>query len=101
MSSENPSLIIKAITIIKPNSLPDTYINQQGGRSPSIRMKRRTAKVPNISIKSDPPFGILKMDEKKHIDSIIINQYKFKPQCLIKITSNTDEVCKNPTSISP
>lgn len=73
MSSGNPSLVIKD-TIIKPNSLPNTSINQQGGRAPSIRMKRRTAKVPNIPIKSDPPFGILKNGRKK-----TYRQYYNKP----------------------
>ena len=71
MSNGNPELVIKE-TIIKPNSLPKTY--EQGGRNLSIRMKRRTAKVPNVSIKSDPPYGILKNGRKK-----TYRQYYNKP----------------------
>ena len=83
ISTENQALVIKE-TIIKPNSLPKKSISQHGGRNPSIRMKRRTSKVANVAIKSDPPFGILKNGRKK-----TYRQYYNKP-VQIQTTSTTD-----------
>ena len=83
VTSTIPSLQIKE-TIIKPNNLPSKELeNQQGSRNPSIRMKRHTVKAPNIAIKSDPPFGILKNGRKK-----TYRQYYNKP---VQINSKSNE----------
>ena len=91
----NPSLVIKE-TIVKPNSLPQqTSINQQGGSKPSIRMKRHTAKMPNVAIKSDPPYGVLKNGRKK-----TYRQYYNKPVQIQSVEhgeSSQSELLPSPT----
>ena len=97
-SGGNPTLVIKDI-IVKPNSLPQTSINQHGGHSPSIRMKRRTTNVPNIAIKSDPPYGVLKNGRKK-----TYRQYYNKPvqiQTVENGDSSQSELLPSPTSMKP
>jgi hypothetical protein len=83
--------------IIKPNSLPpQTSIKQHSGRTPSIRMKKRTTKVSNIPIKSDPPFGILKNGRKK-----TYRQYYNKPIQNNTTDNSIDSDIESPTIPRP
>ena len=95
MSGKNPSLVIKD-TIIKPNNLPPQTSINQVRRRPSIRMKRSTAKVPNMAIKSDPPYGVLKNGRKK-----TYRQYYNKPVQIQTVEdghSSQTELMPPPTS---